>query len=300
MADFILRDLIGRHGRFETLHSDNGTHFKGDVTTLLSTFGIHHTFSIPERPQGSGLVERFQRTLIGSLQKCADKNPHNWDRYLPIALLDCRASIQSSTKFSSFFLLYGREADLRAEDGFSFVEHDLPPSGYEQILIDHVTQRAQELGVIFEKVKDNVSRAQVAQKRGYDMRRNLIQIWKPKKGEYVLLKPPEKRTRELRNMEAYKQLYRVERVTPFGVLVAGRNGTQWFESFHRIQAYQSEGKYAMENIYYAGTAGDTGNENVEAEGIKDTGTICDEIEAEVAMGVEKGGVECSHPYSLQE
>ena len=50
MAEFILRDLIARHGRFHVLHSDNGAEFKGHVTDLLQQFGIHHSFSMPEHP----------------------------------------------------------------------------------------------------------------------------------------------------------------------------------------------------------------------------------------------------------
>jgi hypothetical protein len=45
-----------------------------------------------------------------ALSKCVNEKQNNWDTQLEQVLFSLRTKAQGSTKFSPFFLLYGREA----------------------------------------------------------------------------------------------------------------------------------------------------------------------------------------------
>ena len=60
----------------------------------------------------NGLDERFNQTLQRQLLKFVDSEPEQWDLYLDAILFSYRVSQQESTKYSPFFLVYGRQARL--------------------------------------------------------------------------------------------------------------------------------------------------------------------------------------------
>lgn len=63
----------------------------------------------PYHPQTDGLVERFNKTLIGMLKKFVSDTGKDWDKWLPFLLFAYREVPQSSTGFSPFDLIYGHQ-----------------------------------------------------------------------------------------------------------------------------------------------------------------------------------------------
>ena len=57
-------------------------------------------------------MEWLNKTLVSMLRSCVDKNQKDWDVLLPKILLGYRSSVQTTTGFSPFSLIYGREALL--------------------------------------------------------------------------------------------------------------------------------------------------------------------------------------------
>lgn len=55
------------------------------------------------------MTERFNRTLGDMLAKYASSDQSNWDSILPFVTYAYNTATQSTTGFSPFFLLYGRE-----------------------------------------------------------------------------------------------------------------------------------------------------------------------------------------------
>ena len=244
VGEFILRDLIARHGRVHTLHSDGGSEFLGRCSELLAHFNIHASHSQPEHPQSAGLVERFQKTLVASLKKCAAYHPEDWDLYIPITLLGYRSSIQSSTKYTPFFLEFGREADLAYHGQRAFPESTLTDVESAEAISSHVAARAGEIGRTLPLVTMNVQKAQTKQKQSYDLRR-AKDIAKGKQrslrpGDWIRIRPPEKRTRKLtkQDMADRRVLYKVDSVSQKYVRCIDRAGQTWDEGHDRVHLYK--------------------------------------------------------------
>ncbi len=77
--------------------------------------GVDEHLTSAYHPQSNGLVERFNQTLQRQLLKFVEGEQKQWDLYLDSILFSYRVSKQDSTKYSPFFLMYGRQARLPVE-----------------------------------------------------------------------------------------------------------------------------------------------------------------------------------------
>lgn len=90
--------------------TDQGSNFTDRL--LAEMYRLLHVHSIRTSPyhlQTDGVVERFNQTLKSMLRKVAIGEGKDWDKMIPYVLFAYREVPQSSTGFSPFELLYGRE-----------------------------------------------------------------------------------------------------------------------------------------------------------------------------------------------
>ena len=114
VAKFVFEEIICRHGTPKIILTDQGSHFKNKMLDeLCNNFGIKHKLSSPYHPQTNELVERFNRTLVTMLAKTNDI--FNWDLHIPSVLLAYRTAKHSTTKYTPFYLNYGRNPVLPVE-----------------------------------------------------------------------------------------------------------------------------------------------------------------------------------------
>ena len=97
------------YGPPQILHSDQGQNFESTILTqVLQAFGIRKSRTTPYHPQGDGMVEHFNRTLL-QLQRAYVASQSDWETYLPQVLYAYRTECHSSTGVSPYLLLYGRD-----------------------------------------------------------------------------------------------------------------------------------------------------------------------------------------------
>ena len=91
----------------EILHSDQGRNFESSILAqTLQAFGVHKSQTTAYHPQGDGMVERFNRSLLQLLRAYVDTKSE-W-KHFPLVLYAYRTSTHSSTGVSPFLLMYGR------------------------------------------------------------------------------------------------------------------------------------------------------------------------------------------------
>jgi len=54
--------------QIQTVRTDGGTEYLGDLSTFLETHGIEHQKTPPHSPQSNGVAERLNRTLNESIR----------------------------------------------------------------------------------------------------------------------------------------------------------------------------------------------------------------------------------------
>jgi hypothetical protein len=183
VAKFIYEDIICRHGVPKILLSDQGSHFKNKVIDeLCNKFQIKHRFSSPYHPQTNGLVERFNKTLCTTLAKMEDIL--NWDRYISSALFAYRTTIHSTTRYTPFYLNYGRNPvtplDIENENEIEDVEVSL-----EDTILQRIFELEEKLPQHQQRVRGLIKKSQ--EKSQEHHKKKIRKEITFKKGDKVLL-----------------------------------------------------------------------------------------------------------------
>ena len=111
-----LKKLIGRFGVPVTIISDQGREFCNELKDrFCSTLGIPRHICTAYNPQSNGLTERFNQTICACLSKFSDGGKLNLEDDLDLILLGYLSSMQSSSLYSPFVLVYGVKARLPIE-----------------------------------------------------------------------------------------------------------------------------------------------------------------------------------------
>jgi len=92
-----------------SIHSDQDSNFESTIfTQVLQVFGVRKSHTTPYHPQGDGMMERFNRTLLQLLWAYVTSNS-DWEVYLPHVLYAYRTSCHTTTEASPYLLPYGRD-----------------------------------------------------------------------------------------------------------------------------------------------------------------------------------------------
>ena len=163
VANLLMEHFIPRHGCPKYLLSDNGTEFCNSVIDLITKkMNIIHLRTSPYHPSGNAICERLHRYLNDVLAKYIDHDYRNWDAYLTSVEMAYRTSVNETTRFTPFFLVYGRDPVLPMD---TLLNPKLKYHGE-----DYVPTALQRLHVAFDAVRENMSEVRQKNKRIYDKR----------------------------------------------------------------------------------------------------------------------------------
>ena len=145
-------------GMPETFHSDQGRNFESTLLkSTLEAFGIAKSRTTAYHPQGDGMVERLNRSLLQLMRTYVDREPADWERYLPLVLFAYRTAVHASTGISPFELMYGRQP--QPQDFGTMRMFD--PGSYQH----HLQAKLAELR---DFVESHIVEAAASQKQQYD------------------------------------------------------------------------------------------------------------------------------------
>ena len=171
-ATTVARKLVdGMFCRFlpPELHSDQGRQFESElVKEVCNLLGVRKTRTSPYHPQGNGMVERFNRTLLDMLSATVGSHPSNWEHNIHKVCLAYNSSVHSSTGYSPFFLMFGRQVKQPVDLMYGTCEvAEVPIPTYVQRLKDVLreayalvrdkcaTEHRRQKGIYDEKINGN-------------------------------------------------------------------------------------------------------------------------------------------------
>ena len=103
-----LVEFISRNGIPSKILTDQGSQFTSSIMSqTCQALGITHIMTVPYRPQGNGIIERFHGTLKPVLAKAASQGI-DWPTFLPLALSAIRAIPCRSTGYSPAEIVFGK------------------------------------------------------------------------------------------------------------------------------------------------------------------------------------------------
>ena len=147
----------------EQLHSDQGRQFESNLLAeVCQILGIRKTRTTPYHPQCDGLVERFNRTLLNMLATTTKDHPADWENHIRKVCMAYNTSVQSTTGYTPFYLMFGRQARIPADVMYGT---DRPP---DFTPAEYTAELRANLEEAFQVVRVNTGASQQWQKALYD------------------------------------------------------------------------------------------------------------------------------------
>ncbi|KAL5482286.1 hypothetical protein EMCRGX_G022595 [Ephydatia muelleri] len=133
-------------------------------TKWVEVYGIpnQEATTVAVKPQGNGMVERFNRTLLDMLATVVGDHPSDWEMYIRKLCFAYNTSTHSSTGFTPFYLMFGRQASIPVDLMFPF---NLGP---EKEFRTYVEQLRKGLRDAYAIVRENCDADHRRQKALYD------------------------------------------------------------------------------------------------------------------------------------
>ena len=187
VAQCLLNGWVARFGCPYTVLSDQGSEFESKLfKSLTSILQVKKLRTTPYHPRTDGMVERSNRTIIDILSKYCERT-ENWDQKLPLVLFAIRTSEHSTTGFSPFNLLYGREAKIPWDIVYG------PAPNAPMPREKWVAERKKHMTQVFQMVQEITRKKQMAQKKYFDGKLGKFQVFEI--GETVMYCDPAARSK---------------------------------------------------------------------------------------------------------
>jgi hypothetical protein len=107
---FFELEYLPLYGVPEIVIMDNSFREESTVKPYLEALDVDVRFIAPYHPESNSKVERFHRTIKQMMRKICNAKGANWESALAPSLLAYRTAVSSVTKYSPFYLTFGRHA----------------------------------------------------------------------------------------------------------------------------------------------------------------------------------------------
>jgi hypothetical protein len=126
---FLEENIFSRFGCPRKLVIDNAQDFKSNaMIQFCDKYNIKLVHSTPYYPQGNGLAESSNKSLIRIIKKLLTENKRSWDSKLKFSLWADRISTKKSIGTSPFQMVYGTEVVFPTQLGLpvlKFLQEEL-------------------------------------------------------------------------------------------------------------------------------------------------------------------------------
>jgi len=199
VAQILIEHIIPRHACPRVIVSDNGTEFCNAVIDQISAFfNIKHIRTSVYHPQANGKCERYNRVQNDMLAKLVDRSQRDWDTKIPAILSAYRTAKNESTKYSPFYILYGRDPVLPVDTLLS------PKYRYQGD--EYVPTMLENLHNAYHHVRHNLARSHEKNRQYYDRTAKPVKL---KVGDMVYFRNPADDTHSSKLSSHWKPFYRI-------------------------------------------------------------------------------------------
>ena len=166
VAEVLWENVIFHYGWPRRLHSDQGRDFESKVIAELCKLGnIVKSRTSPYHPQGNP-VERYNRTLLDMLGTLHQSQKREWKKHIRPLTHAYNCSINDSTGFAPYYLMFGRHPRLPVDVMFG-IDPDARRLKHPAQYVDDLRKRLKHA---FDLAQSSVEKSRKKNSRFYDRR----------------------------------------------------------------------------------------------------------------------------------
>ncbi|XP_052741884.1 uncharacterized protein K02A2.6-like [Bicyclus anynana] len=183
IAKILEEKVFHVHGIPYTILSDNGKQLTANILReLYETYKIPNVLFTPKYTPQVNTVERYNKTIMTAVSTFIENDHRSWDTNITKIQFALNSSVNSVTKFTPSFLVYGREliscgSQYNAIDTYTLDEIVYTPR-------DDYAENLGALRKIFDKVQSSLLKAHSRNSNNYNSRRKQAEfnvgdiVWK--------------------------------------------------------------------------------------------------------------------------
>lgn len=150
--------------------SDNGPQFiSKNFKTLLENYNVKHWLTSRYTPQYNN-TERLNRVIMSCIRSYINKLHNRWDENIPQIACAIRTAIHDTTKYSPYFINFGRNMITSGDQYEKFVQ---PPYKTNDQIAE---SKSENLKKIIVEVKENIKKGSMQVEKRYNLRAKPIQF----------------------------------------------------------------------------------------------------------------------------
>ena len=166
-AKLILQHFVYKFGIPRRLHSDQGGSFEAKVIkALCDSHGIQKSKTTPYHPEGDGITERFNRTLLNMLRTLEHSQKEDWKSHVSRLVHAYNCTPHSVTGYSPYYLLYGRHPRLPLDALLDQQEEVCDVDEYEALLRRNLKEAYESAASATQEARDSMKRRYDTSARG--------------------------------------------------------------------------------------------------------------------------------------
>ena len=181
-AEKMYNDFILKFGFPSRIHHDRRLEFNNTLFKRLHRLaGIENSMTTSYHLMGDGQPERMNRTIINMLKTLGDKEKANWKDHIGKLAFAYNSTVNKSTGFSPFYLMFGRTSRLPIDNIFGLEPEPTNKKTYDKF----VESWRNEMKVAMEIAGENAEKMRQSNIKSYNKKvhGNEIEV-----GEQVLLR----------------------------------------------------------------------------------------------------------------
>ncbi|XP_028853221.1 uncharacterized protein LOC114800249 [Denticeps clupeoides] len=167
VAKVLWEKFFIHYGLPRQVHSDQGRDFECHlIHDLLKMLGVKKSRTTPYHPQGDPQPERFNRTLLNMLGTLSTEDKSKWSQHISFLVHAYNCTVNHSTGYSPYFLMFGREARLPVDVCFGLGGGNSSPKSY----LKYVSNMKKDLQAAYQLAESVAGKRNDANKQQYDQR----------------------------------------------------------------------------------------------------------------------------------
>ena len=170
-ASVILNEVIARFGCPYEIHSDQGRNYESKIfKELCKMLEVRKTRTTARNPQGNGMSEVYNKTLIKMIKSYLKNEQSNWDVNLGCLAGAYRATQHESTGLTPNMLMLGREVKMPVELKYGNLTGNIEET--ENNLSEYAIKLRERLAASHTLARKYLSKTAKRQKDNYDHKIN--------------------------------------------------------------------------------------------------------------------------------